>query len=539
VDRLYIEKCVPELKEKLEGRRVNLTLGSPKALSLKIGALFLNVHLATPNALFLSQEPLATATAPGFKTLEACYLKAVELPSPDRLLRLTFTKVSLTGKTQNYTLLLELTGRNANAVLVSGGLVQALLRRFKSRVRQLEVGKPYIPPPLSGESLESFRPGSALPETVKEHLHRLVAELSPLNALEVSHLAEELGDLESALKEFVRRHSRSTAPVLYFDEGKPKYMTTFPYESLSGLEKVEFQGETPFLDCWMFYFKTLKGNAELKKAKEQATALITKKESALTARLKNLAMPEELMSQAERELITGELLKCNIHRVKPGMKQIAVTDYLTNKKVLIPLNPALSPAENLSQYFRRYRKLLKRAEHARKSRSELIKELNRLAELKSQVATATSVEEVKAALGELTGENRPGRKEKDSKSYHRFTLPSGGTLLVGRSAKGNDAVLRLAGGEDLWFHAKGVPGPHAVLKARAPTEEDILLSASAVVHFSNLKGSGAVPVDFTKVKHVRRRPGAPAGFVTYTGHKTIVVSSAHFERFLKDLPAKG
>jgi predicted ribosome quality control (RQC) complex YloA/Tae2 family protein len=107
-----------------------------------------------------------------------------------------------------------------------------------------------------------------------------------------------------------------------------------------------------------------------------------------------------------------------------------------------------------------------------------------------------------------------------------FTLSSGAQLLVGRSNQDNDRItFKVAGPDDLWFHARGMPGAHVVLRTggRDPSDVEIAAAGSAAAYFSAARETGHVAVDYTERKHVRKPRGSRPGFVTYERERTVQV----------------
>ena len=102
--------------------------------------------------------------------------------------------------------------------------------------------------------------------------------------------------------------------------------------------------------------------------------------------------------------------------------------------------------------------------------------------------------------------------------------------LVGRSGAQNDAALRLADADDVWLHARNVPGAHTVLRSggRDVPDEIINQAAQIAAYYSKLRESTSAEVDVTRRRYVRRIPGAHPGLVTYRNEYTIrVQADAH------------
>jgi predicted ribosome quality control (RQC) complex YloA/Tae2 family protein len=116
---------------------------------------------------------------------------------------------------------------------------------------------------------------------------------------------------------------------------------------------------------------------------------------------------------------------------------------------------------------------------------------------------------------------------------------------VGKGAEENDALtVRVARGNDLWLHARGLPGAHVVVrieKGRAPDQDTLLDAAHLAAHFSDARGAPQVEVVSTRAKYVRKVKGAAPGAVTYSQEKVLFlrVEPGRVERLLAEEEQAG
>jgi predicted ribosome quality control (RQC) complex YloA/Tae2 family protein len=111
------------------------------------------------------------------------------------------------------------------------------------------------------------------------------------------------------------------------------------------------------------------------------------------------------------------------------------------------------------------------------------------------------------------------------RDLRRYTLPGGWEVLVGRSDAANDALsLKFARPDDYWFHVRGMPGSHVVLRCPPPTppragpgqEPDrptLKAAAALAAYFSKARGAGVVAVSCTRARFVTKPRGAKRGTV--------------------------
>ncbi len=531
MDYLYIEKLAGELHSLLRKTRLKEILRGEKELSFLFDRFWLNFYWGVPNALFIGREPISETVFSPLLRIKGAFVKSVSLPVVDRVLEFELLKPLPGNRFSRFFLIFELTGKNVNLFLLNEERkITFLLRAPESSVRPLSVGDAYTFPPSDKKPFEELRFGEVTPEGVEKKLYRFVAGISPLNSKEIAYLTEKLGSLEKAYRRFMELHRESKKAYLYYQNGKPKYLTTFPYESLSHLQFKEFDGEFPYSSAWEEFYREAVEKEQLRAVKEKIVSRIEKKIKALEKELRELSDIESLQREVERWKRWGELLKYNLHLVKPGQKEVKVLDFSTGKEESIPLDPSLSPKENLNSFFRKYRKALKKLEFAKSRIQELKDELEKSLLLKETVISKESLEHLEPIF-------QKGDREITVPNFLTFTLPSGRKILIGRNASENEFLsLKLANPWDIWFHAKDIPGSHVILrlqKGEKPTEEDILLSASAAAYFSKGQDSGKVLVDYTEVKNLKNPPKTPKGFVIYSGERTVAAKPEDFKEFLE------
>ena len=149
----------------------------------------------------------------------------------------------------------------------------------------------------------------------------------------------------------------------------------------------------------------------------------------------------------------------------------------------------------------------------------------------SAAGDAQQIREIREELVQA-GYVRPeekGRRKPRPLSYapRAFTVAGGFTVLCGRNNRENDELThRRAGKNDIWFHARNVPGSHAVLftQGREPSDEALRQAASIAAYYCSTSGQPRVAVDYTLVRRVKKPQGAGPGMVNYFDFKTALVS---------------
>jgi len=228
----------------------------------------------------------------------------------------------------------------------------------------------------------------------------------------------------------------------------------------------------------------------------------------------------------------AELLKINLSSMKRGMDKIVLKDiYLdTGGEISIPLDPALSPAENADEYFKKYRKgkegvalLERRGEVARQ---ELANARRILSALENNYETAS--QQYRTEIEELLPQAVDRKETSPRLPYKPYTLATGITIFVGRDGTDNDSTtFGHAKPYELWFHASQCPGSHVVMKFPdknfKPSKAEILETAAIAAYHSKAKNSKTVPVIYTERRYVHKPRKAKPGLVTVEREKMVMV----------------
>ena len=187
----------------------------------------------------------------------------------------------------------------------------------------------------------------------------------------------------------------------------------------------------------------------------------------------------------------------------------------------------------MERYYRRYRRIVDSAARVAARGEEVAARVTALRALLAELEAAPllGLERLEKEARRLSaGPRKEKAKRRNSEPpppHRNFRSLSGLTILVGRGAEENDTLtFRIAHGNDLWLHARGLPGAHVVVrlrKAGAPDQDTLLDAAHLAVHFSDGRGQAAVDVAYTHVKHVRKAKGAGPGAVTYSQERVILL----------------
>jgi len=241
-------------------------------------------------------------------------------------------------------------------------------------------------------------------------------------------------------------------------------------------------------------------------------------------------------SGASEDRRKGELLAAHASSIPRGAREARVPDWSdldsagSPREALLKLDPALSARENAERWFKRAQRYAAAIPRIAARRAEVSAALDASLALLERVAAIRDAEDLRAIEAEAgtaprqKAPARPGRPQ-PRVAYRTFASASGARILVGRSARDNDELLRSARGNDLWLHARAVQGSHVVVPDPGPAPDPRTLRDAALLaaHFSGARGSEGAEVAWTRRKHVRKPKGAAPGAVTFSQDKTIRV----------------
>lgn len=279
-------------------------------------------------------------------------------------------------------------------------------------------------------------------------------------------------------------------------------------------------------------------------AAEQTTVLSTlRSELARTRRLyQAIAGDLERARRAPDWERYGHALKASLGQVPRGARSVLLPDYTSTgaPALEVPLDPALSPVENMRRCFRMHRKYKDAAKGIAARLEEVRKARGVLEDLQERACAARSLGELQAIAAEIPirpGRRRPGRSSSGKAQtttgtrrralWRTYRAGCETQILVGRDSQGNDALtFGHARGRDFWLHVKAYSGSHVVIRSSGvgPPPAEVLLDAALLaVHFSTAPDNDVHEVACTQVKHVQKPRGALPGAVTYLHETTMRV----------------
>jgi len=536
-DGFFLHHMVEELRtELLNGRIQKINQPFDQELVLQIRSnrkshrLLLSAHpvfgrIQLTESTFENPAQPSTFIMVLRKYLQGAVIESIEQIENDRIVEITVANKNEIGDHIQATLIIEIMGKHSNILLVdkSSHKILEVIKHIgfsQNSYRTLLPGATYIAPP-STEALNPFM--------VKDEKLFEILQTQELTAKNLQNLFQGLGrDTATELERQLLNDKLATFRNFFGQETNPcltdKSFSCVPFSSKTA---ENFDSLSQLLDiCY-------KDKAERDRVKQQASELIRRVENELQKNRQKLKKQEkELLAteNAEEFRQKGELLTTFLHQVPNDQDQVILENYYTNQPITVALDKALTPNQNAQRYFKRYQKL----KEAVKYLTDLIEET------KATILYLESVETVlnQAGLDEIaeireeliqTGFIRRRQREKIQKRQkpEQYLASDGKTIIyVGRNNLQNEELtFKMARKEELWFHAKDIPGSHVVISGNLnPTDEVKTDAAELAAYFSKGRLSNLVQVDMIEVKKLNKPTGGKPGFVTYTGQKTLRVT---------------
>lgn len=257
-----------------------------------------------------------------------------------------------------------------------------------------------------------------------------------------------------------------------------------------------------------------------------------------------IKIQETAISQAaDMDLLklNGDLITSSMYLIKGGESEVMLPNYYgafgedgMPEMVKVKLDPQMSPQKNAQNYYKKYNKAKRTMATASQQLANSEAELEYLEQTLYMLDKCESMNDVLTIREELVEEGyiRNKRKVPAKKNPKQANAPQlvtfmGYEILVGRNSLANNYLtLHLASSNDMWFHAKNMPGSHVVVrKQQGEIPDEVMIKAAEIAaYYSKGSDSGKVSVDYTKIKYVKKAKSGRPGMVNYDNYYTVVVT---------------
>ncbi|HTX02439.1 MAG TPA: NFACT family protein [Candidatus Acidoferrales bacterium] len=531
-DHLLVRRAARELNRTLAGRRVR-DIGLTDRASVEIvfggkggGAALQIEPFTTPPLLWLEADvPLSLAAEPAWLRAAGAIVRggtlaAVRARAGDRVVALEFGARSRFGVESSSRLILELVPRFGNVVALRGETIVAAAKTFspaENHERSVEIGRPYELPPLPRARIDRaafearLSDASARLAALRDYLPalpRLIATSLVAQAKELALGPSELAAWFETQANEAEATASGDGPVhVYRKHGQLVQAHIVPLAQFEDLEHTTAAHLLPLFAETASASSSGRGPAQIERTRESLLRAVRRRDEAIRSQLEQIAQRERHLGERNQLRAEGERIYAQLFE--------------------LPESERAAAKNEASTLFARYKKATTALPRILARRQILERERAELETLAWEIerADAQSLDEIESDL------DRKAKKRAPSAARRKIValdLPSGSRLYVGRSPRENaEVTFSIARPDDLWFHARNVPGAHVVLATNgrdAPDDDEIAMAASIAAYHSRARASASVDVDFTRRKYVRKQKNAAPGMVWYTDFKTIRVS---------------
>lgn len=566
-DGITVAALTKELKETIcDGRIAKIAQPESDELLLTIKTkegqrrLSISASASLPLIYLTNDNKPSPMTAPNFCMLLRKHIgngRIVDVSQPglERIIQLRIEHLDELGDLRQKTLVVEIMGKHSNIIFCDekDQIIDSIkhVPAQMSSVREVLPGRPYFIPdtmekqdPLTAADEDFSRALRGKPMRISKAVYTSFTGISPVVAEEICYLAGidsqmTASDLTDDMLTHLYRQFQyymedvrngAFTPVIYFDGNTPKEFSALPLTHFQNLEKKEYGSISEVLSTYYATRNTLvrirQKSADLRHIVQTALERNRKKYELQSRQLKNTE---------NRDLykVYGELINAYGYQLPEGSKELTALNYYTGEEITIPLDPVKTPQENAQKYFARYNKQKRTYEALTELISETGDEIRYLESVESALDIALYEEDLTQIKEELSqaGYIRRRQQKKKAKILSRplhYVSSDGYHMYVGKNNLQNEELtFHFASGNDWWFHAKGVPGSHVILKSGGDEVPDRTFEEAGrlAAYYSKNRGSEKAEIDYIEKKHVKKVNGGRPGFVIYHTNYSLVIDS--------------
>ncbi len=564
-DGLTVACLVKECNDKIIGGRI-MKIAQPEndelLLTLKNGKdqyrMLISADPSLPLCYFTSQNKQSPMTAPTFcmllrKHIQNARIISITQPELERVIKMEVEHLDEMGDLCRKYLYIELMGKHSNIIFCDeqNTIIDSIKRisTMVSSVREVLPGREYFIPDTQGkrspilESKEDFCNtirSKSMP--LQKAVYTSYMGISPLIAQEICYRSGIDADLptNSITDEQADGVYRAFCSIISSVQ-EEKYDPVIVYENqvpaeYSAVALTSYQNENTkhisSISELLEQFYTEKNT--IVRIRQRSIDLRRIVQTALERNIRKYDLQLKQLKDTEKKeqyRIYGELLHTYGYEIVAGSRMADVLNYYTNEQIRIPLDPDLSSLDNAKKYFEKYNKLKRTFEALSVLTRETKEEIEHLESVMNALDIALHESDLMQIKEELilSGHmKRKGKQQKErivSRPFH-YISQDGYHIYVGKNNIQNEELtFKFALGNDMWFHAKGIPGSHVIVKTNGDKLPDKTYEEAArlAAYYSKARGNEKVEIDYTERKNVKKPGGGKPGFVVYYTNYSMMI----------------
>ena len=565
-DGITIANIVTELNQTITGGKIN-KIAQPENDELIITIknqrkqyrLFLSASASLPLIYLTETNKPSPLTAPNFcmllrKHIGSGKIIAIEQPGMERIIRFTIEHLNELGDLCTKYLIVEIMGKHSNIIFCNeeDQIIDSIkhVSAHMSSVREVLPGRPYFIPETQSK-LNPFVLTEEIfqekifprPVNVAKAIYTSITGISPLMAEEVCYRAGIDGGIPTdGLEDVERVHLAHTflrmvddirdghfEPNIIYKGKEPVEFACFPLSQYQDYRAVSYPSIFPVLETY-YAEKNI-----VTKMRQKTVDLRKIVQNALERNVKKYQLQQKQLKDTEKKekyRVWGELLNTYGYEVDLGAKSMEALNYYTNEMIRIPLDETMTPQENAKKYFDKYSKLKRTKEALDTLLQETGDEIKHLESIAASLDIASSeedlvqIKEEMMEYGYVKRKNTGGKKVKVTSRPYHYISSDGYDIYVGKNNFQNDELsFKFASGNDWWFHAKGQPGSHVIVKSKNEELPDRTFEEAGklAAYYSKGRQAPKVEIDYTQKKNLRKPTGGKPGFVVYYTNYSLLI----------------
>ena len=574
-DGIVIANLTRDLKTKLEGGKIN-KIAQPEKDELLFTIknnrenlrLLISASASLPLIYLTDKNKTSPLTAPNFcmllrKHIGTGRILKVSQPGLERIIEFEIEHLDDLGDLCRKRLIVELMGKHSNIIFCKeDGTILDSIKHVSSQmssVREVLPGREYFIPQTTekgnpfGLPLEEFsRLMGQAPAPVRKALYLKLTGISPIMGEELCHLASIDGDRSAKeLSEAELTHLHRTlslmmedvqagnfSPAIVYRRGEPVEFASLP---LTCFEGAEYEAR-PFKNISLLLEQFYAEKNTLTRIRQKSSDLRRVVQTVLERNYKKYDLQIKQLKDTEKRdkyKVYGELLNTYGYELAGGEKQLTCQNYYTGQEITIPLDPQLTARENSQKFFDKYNKLKRTFEALTDLTLETKKEIDHLESISTALDIALDEEDLVQIKEELTEYGYikrhygKGKKPRITSRPFHYLSSDGFHIYVGKNNYQNDELtFKVAAGNDWWFHAKGIPGSHVIVKCDGKELSDKTFEEAGALaaYYSKGRDNDKVEIDYIQRKHVKKAAGGAPGFVIYHTNYSLLANPAALPR---------
>ena len=289
---------------------------------------------------------------------------------------------------------------------------------------------------------------------------------------------------------------------------------------LEELQKIEFQKKEFELDMSVDeYLLLVRKNLDdeyFEKLKTSKISTITKQSCEVQTKLANLPKKEELQQMADFCYEKANLLLANLNSLEAYQKEFEL-DSFNGSKIKYEILPEKSLQSTVNSIFGEAKKLKQKVQNCHIEKQNLEEKLAHFGKMINLVQSAKNIDELEFYFPKKDKNQKTTKKQELCQTF----VYKGYKIMVGRSSKENEWLLKNAKASDFWFHLKDRPSAHVIVNcSKKELPQNVINEAAVIVAKFSCEFGGGYEVDFTQRRNVKIQNGSNT---TYTEYKTIFV----------------